>query len=364
MKSICLINDFAENTGAGKYGLKLYQHLAGKAEVDYYYLNFSNLSLDKKCAGGYVTVKEIKCKWLAGKFKPIFWRLLKGQLPPYALYHFLTPNISFLSGQGPSMVTCHDIAPLFMPVSLLEKIGRKYLYSGIKRSSCIITDSSSSRQDVIKAYGIKPEKIAVIPLGVDHDVFKPADKKNAREKLGLALNAKIILSVSLEMWRKNIPGAIKAFADLKRKHPEAVMIRTARLKASTKKLVDILGLNNSVIVMENINEVELALLYNAADVLFFPSFYEGFGLPPLEAMACGCPVVAANATSLPEVVGPAGLLVDPRDIKAMAAALEQVLYDGAVRDNLINSGLKWVKKYKWEDTAMQTLAVYEKQILK
>ncbi len=360
MKSICLINDFAENTGAGKYGLKLYQHLTGKAEIDYYYLNFNTLTLDKKCGDRYVIAKEIKHKWPAKKFKPIFWQLLKGQLPQYALYHFMTPNISFLSGQGPSIVTCHDIAPLFMPVSLLEKIGRRYLYSGIKRSSCIIADSASSRQDVIKAYGIKPEKIVVIALGVDHDIYRPMNKNEAREKLGLTANAKIILSVSLEMWRKNIPGAIKAFAELKKKHPEAVLIRTARLKASTKKLVDMLGLNDSVIVMEKINEDELSLLYNAADVLFFPSFYEGFGLPPLEAMACGCPVVAANVTSLPEVVGPAGLLVDPHDIKAMATALEQVLYDGAVRDNLIDSGLKWVKKFNWEDTAMQTLAIYKK----
>ena len=360
MKNICLINDFAENTGAGKYGLKLYQHLAGKADIDYYYLNFNSLTLDKKCGDKYVTVKEIRCKWLANKFKPIFWQLLKGHLPQYEIYHFMTPNISFLSGQGPSIVTCHDIAPLFMPVSLLEKIGRKYLYSGIKRSFYIITDSTSSRQDVMKAYNIKPENIAVIPLGVDHDVFKPINKKEARDKLGLAENAKIILSVSLEMWRKNIPGAIKAFAELKKKHPEAILIRTAGLKASTKKLVEILGLKNSVIVMEKINEDELALLYNAADVLFFPSFYEGFGLPPLEAMACGCPVVAANTTSLPEVVGPAGLLVDPHDIKAMEAALERALYDGAFRANLIDSGLKWVKKFNWEDTAMQTLAIYKK----
>ncbi len=126
-----------------------------------------------------------------------------------------------------------------------------------------------------------------------------------------------------------------------------------------KKLAS-LGITEDVIFLDHVSELELAYYYSSAQLLAYPSLYEGFGLPPLEAMACGCPVVTSNTSSLPEVVGEAGLMVNPYDIDSLAQAMRQVLTDSELRDNMVRKGLEQSKRFSWEKAAEQTLEVYKK----
>ena len=121
-----------------------------------------------------------------------------------------------------------------------------------------------------------------------------------------------------------------------------------------------LGLGSEVVFTGSVAKEELVYLYNLADLFVYPSLYEGFGYPPLEAMACGCPVVASNVTSIPEVVGEAAVLIDPYDVEGMANAIGRVLLDEQLRAELIKKGFKQVKKFSWEKTAKETLEVYKK----
>jgi len=121
-----------------------------------------------------------------------------------------------------------------------------------------------------------------------------------------------------------------------------------------------LGLTREVIFVDYITQLDLAYYYSSATLLAYPSLYEGFGLPPLEAMACGCPVVISNTSSLPEVVGEAGIMVNPYDTDSLAQAMRRVLTDDKLRDKMVRRGLEQAKKFSWEKTAEQTLEVYEK----
>jgi glycosyltransferase involved in cell wall biosynthesis len=185
------------------------------------------------------------------------------------------------------------------------------------------------------------------------------------EKRGIFSNEKCILYVGNEHPRKNVEGLVKAFYRLKKKYRRGLKIikvggscwfgARSRLNA----LVDALGLQRDLIFSEFASEEHLIALYNAADVFVFPSFYEGFGLPVLEAMACGCPVVASNTSSLPEVVGDAGILVNPYNINGLANAMYEVLANEGLREDLTKRGLARAKRFSWEKTARETLKVYQ-----
>lgn len=360
MTSICCLNDLPLHSGVGRYAMTVKRLLEKEYNIDYYYLDYHARSLVLYDDKGWQTVARTKAIPFIDN-KIWFWCRLRRKVPPgYDLYHFVNPNISFMVGKQPSVVTCEDLSAFYYQDFWAEKLWRRFLYSGLKRAGHIITISEWSKQDLIRLYGFPAERVSVTLLGVDTNVFRPRDKKKCREVLGLPRDGKIILNVATEKKRKNIPGLLEAFAMVCREVPQALLLRVGRPTSATKALIRKKQLSSKVRYFDDINEERLVSLYNAADVLAFPSFYEGFGLPVLEAMACGCPVVSSNASSLPEVVGEAGLLVDPHDIKAMAAALERVLYDRALKNNLIDSGLKWVKKFTWENTAEKTLAVYKK----
>jgi len=168
----------------------------------------------------------------------------------------------------------------------------------------------------------------------------------------------VVLHVALEHWRKNIPGLLRATAILKRTYPDILLIRVGTGRNSTLELIKSLDLTDNIRYVTANNENDLVRLYNAADVFTFPSFYEGFGLPVLEAMACGIPVVASNRTSIPEVVGEAGLLADPTNLSAMAQALKEVLSDRALAETLSDRGIQRAAIFTWDKTAAATGSIY------
>ena len=180
------------------------------------------------------------------------------------------------------------------------------------------------------------------------------------------LDESYILYVGSERRRKNLGRLFEAFAALKPELPELKLVkigsagRSKKFRDDTIKQLSSLGIAGDVIFVDHISELELAYYYSSATLLAYPSLYEGFGFPPLEAMACGCPVVTSNTSSLPEVVGEAGIMVDPYDTSSLVRAMRRVLTDSGLRNDMVRRGLEQAKKFSWERTAELTLQLYNK----
>jgi len=264
----------------------------------------------------------------------------------------------------PFIVTVHDLVRScfgFTKETITERILLKLDKRYIKRASHIIAVSHTTRNDLIKYLKIPDDRISVVYNGVDHNIFKPYDVK--------LLDKPYILYVGSERPRKNLGRLFEAFAKLKGEFPELKLVkigapgRSKKYREDTMNKLGSLGITREVIFVDHASELDLAHYYSSAALLAYPSFYEGFGFPPLEAMACGCPVVTSNTSSLPEVVGEAGIMVDPNDIDSLAGAMRHVLTDAKLRDSMIRKGLKQAKKFSWEETARQTQEIYNKVLV-
>jgi glycosyltransferase involved in cell wall biosynthesis len=232
------------------------------------------------------------------------------------------------------------------------------------KADAIITISNFSKAEISGALDYPAEKITAIYLGVDHHRYKPlhADE-GVRDKYRLPAGKKIVLYVGAEQPRKNIPTLIKAFAEVKKDREDIVFLKVGRpqwrnARRDLLALIEQLHIQNDVIFVDYVPEEDLPGIYNIADLFVFPSIYEGFGLPPLEAMACGCPAITSNAASLPEVVGEAGLMVEPHDVIGLANAMKEVLGSRQRREEMIAKGLKQAGKFNWERTARETEELY------
>ena len=266
-----------------------------------------------------------------------------------------------------SVVTVHDLSFLLFPQAF-NRANRLYLAAATRRAvgqaDAVIAVSASTRRDVVRLLGVPEEKVAVVPNGID-ETFRPITDTQRLEALRRerSLPQRMILSVGTLEPRKNAETLIRAYARLKKASAilhKLVLAgglgwRYERLFA----LVEELGLQDDVLFPGFVSYGELPLWYNAADLFVFPSLYEGFGLPPLEAMACGVPVIASNVSSLPEVVGDAGPLVDPLDVEGLAEAIAQVLGDGALRAEMRERGVARAEQFSWLEAARGTARVYE-----
>ncbi len=266
----------------------------------------------------------------------------------------------------PSVITIYDLSFLFFPEGF-RPLNRTYLslfttYSA-RRADRVIAISASTREDIVRHLGVEPGRVDVVYPGVD-DAFRPiADRGRLaafREKRGLP--ERIILFVGTIEPRKNVERLVRAYARLRRESdlPHKLVIGGAGgwLYEGVFAAVEELGLGDDVLFPGYIPRDELPLWYNAAGLFIYPSLYEGFGLPPLEAMACGTPVIASNTSSLPEVVGEAGLLVDPYDVEGMAEAMFKALTDEGLREEMRRRGLERAREFSWLKTARETVRVY------
>jgi glycosyltransferase involved in cell wall biosynthesis len=352
-------------TGIGYYIQELVQQfrrLAPEYEYVYYYGYFSKRILkDSKLVHGF---KDFLSKM------PLLRSSLRGFRGTVAKYHpaefdlYFEPNFIPLDIKAKRIVTTvHDFSfqlfPEAHPKDRVRYFAKNFLRN-IRRSTHIITDSACTKAEAMEILQVSAEMITPIHLGVDHDVFKIYDKdalESCRDEFGLP--EKFVLFVGAREPRKNLDRLVGAYAEL----PEQIQNEFNLVlvgprgwgkgdPSSRKKL------GNRVIVLDYVETQTLALIYNLASIFVYPSLYEGFGLPPLEAMACGCPVVVSRAASLPEVCADAAYYVDPKDTQSIAEGMYKVLFEEELRRSLIEKGKARAGRFTWERTARETLAVF------
>ena len=270
----------------------------------------------------------------------------------------------------PYIITVHDLIRYFDMdgeetfIRSPNRRDRRYLnldFEGIRKAMRIIAVSQSTKDDLMHCLGIPDERISVVYEGIDHSLFRPVSQR--------IYNRPYILFVGTEHPRKNFTTLLKAFSQLKSeprfKELKLVKVGSAGgqetdFRNQTVGVVESLNLSSEVIFTDFVPEADLPAYYSGAEVFVLPSLYEGFGFPVLEAMACGCPVVTSDTSSLPEVVGEAGIMVNPYDTDRLTQAMRQVLTDSELRNNMIRKGLEQSKRFSWEKAAKQTLEVYNK----
>ncbi len=266
-----------------------------------------------------------------------------------------------------SVVTIHDLVAYQYPDTIPWKYGvyMRWLIRRVARAaSRIITDSSSVGNSVCDILGAPAERVDVVPLGVAGRFRDPGSEAVAATARRLGLPRPYVLFVGNLEPRKNLPGLLRAFRIVRARHPDPVhLVVAGKLAWKSGPLRGELSapdLEGFVHVTGYVDPADLPALYAGAEVFAFPSFWEGFGLPVLEAMACGTPVVAADVASIPEVCGGASLLVDPRSPESIADAILSVLRDPARRADLVQRGRRRAAELPWERTAHATLASYRR----
>lgn len=265
----------------------------------------------------------------------------------------------------PVVLTCHDLIGMLFPQNL-PPIARFYwsrwLPLSVGFADAIIADSLATQRDIVRLLAIDPERIHVIHLGVDPR-FQPQERQEiARIRQRYQLPERFILFVGTLEPRKGIDTLIDALAALRQAQPELALVIAGKRGWYWEQLlqrIETQGLAAQVHVLDYVHEDDLVGLYAAAAVFALPSRYEGFGLPVLEAMACGAPVVTTNVSSLPEVTGEAGLMVAPNDVDALAAAIHVILDQPQLHAALRARGLERARGFSWARTAQATLQVYE-----
>ena len=274
----------------------------------------------------------------------------------HQLYHITNPALSWVVlKRRPSVVTVHDMVPFVQPRFLSDRLIRRSMRY-MAQADLLICVSEHTRREVLENMAVDEGRIRVVHNGVRHDLFYLRNKADARQALGLPHDATIVLHIGSEEPRKNIEALLTAFHQLMSRVARPLLLRVGESTPISAKHISSLGIQERVHYLSGLTDV--GAVYAAADVLCFPSTHEGFGFPPLEAMASGCPVVASNRSAIPEVVGEAGLLVNPDDPAALAKGMLQVMEDADLRNVLVRRGITRAAEFSWERCARETLEVY------
>ena len=351
-------------TGVEVYAAELIRHLAKLDHENEYILYFRT----KPQPWFYNLPPNFKVKLIPF---PKFWTQLRlsweMMMHPVDVLVILASALPLYHPKN-SVFTAHDIAYEFFPGAFTNFMRAYLIFStryAVSHAAKILAVSQATKNDLVKVYNTDPDKIAVTPLAYNVQVYRPMPYQEVQptlDRLGL-IYKKYILFVGTLQPRKNIEKLVDAFIKLKQESriEEKLVIAGGRgwLWEPIVKKIENVGMQDSIKLLGYVDDADLPALYNGAVLLTLPALYEGFGLPPLEAMACGIPTVVSNLSSLPEVAGDAGVLVDPKSADSIAEGLLKVLMDKNLQQDLSRKGLEQAKKFSWEDTAKKTLAVLE-----
>ena len=350
------VRDF--NVGLGRYARELIEAI-GRVDREHDYV---------------VLVPTADCAFTARPnmvYRPIripfFKRRVWEQVAPlaagaYDVLHF--PYDSCIAWKrGKFIATIHDLKPLVLNLdrprpSLNERLLSMVIGDRWTRLDHVVTDSLCSQRDILRLLPITEDRVTVVNPGVDTQWFAPA----ARRDEGAGARP-YVFCVAGDDPSKNVETLIDAFARLSqpvRERYDLVLAGDVRKRAGLSDRVARLGLTDRVLFPGPVSDERLLHLYRQARLFVFPSRYEGFGLPVLEAMACGCPVIASNASSLPEVVGDAGVLVEPDDVEGLSRELFSLLSDEGRWEDLRKRGLVRARQFSWDETARRMIEVYRR----
>lgn len=366
------------HTGVSRYTKQLLEALLRlDHKNNYEIVGFASV---KEPVKGFPLLPRANLRFKRIRFMPIevYQRLLRklGFAPPLDLMlgaspdWWLFPNFVRLPliRKKKSIVVVYDLS--FVKFAEFTSPGnREYLQrwvpKSITSSTVVVTISENSKREIVEQYGTNPDKIHVLYPAIDQKLFKESpqqiiDSTLARHKIGKDY---ILYSGTLEP-RKNIISVLTAYEKLPQKLRDqyglVLMGGRGWLDEQINQHITQLQNNNFNIKLTGyVPDSDLAPIYSGAKLLVYPPFYEGFGLPPLEAMACGTPVVTSNNSSLPEVVGDAGIMVDAKDTKALAEAIEKVISDPTLAAEMRSKGFIQAQKYSWETSAKKLLAIFE-----
>ncbi|MBW3537875.1 glycosyltransferase family 4 protein [Candidatus Parcubacteria bacterium] len=306
----------------------------------------------------------------------VYSRLHKKRLaPPVDLLLRSRPDIFFfphfvrypLALKEKSIIVIYDLSFIFQAKHSDQKNQwylSRFVPRSIKKADHIVTISQNSQQELVEHYAVSPKRITIINPAVDHGIYNP----RSRDEIGaiknkFGLSDKYVLYTGTLEPRKNIVGLLNAYAALPKLLQEGYALVLAGGKGwmdreILRRLKELEDLN--IFLTGYVPDEDLPALYSGASVFVYPSFYEGFGMPPLEAMACGVPVITSDNSSLPEVVGDAGIMIKAEDTKAITAAMERVLTHPKLAVGMRRKGLEQAKKFTWEGSARKLLKVLEK----
>jgi glycosyltransferase involved in cell wall biosynthesis len=270
-----------------------------------------------------------------------------------------------------SVITVHDLAFLLYPHFLTKESARYYghIDQAVRWTDHIIAVSANTKRDTIQHLGVPEDKISVV-YEAANPIFRPVDRAEAQAQVRArhGIDGPYILFVSTIEPRKNVPTLVQAVWKLRQSYKLDIQLVLAGGKGwlfeDAFAIVEQLKMEQQVHFVGRVPSEDLLHLYNAAELLAHPAFYEGFGLPPLEAMACGLPVIVSNVASLPEVVGEAGLLIDPHDVDELVVAMWRVLNDRRLHQEMRAKGLSQAARFSWDRAARETLAIYRRAVKK
>jgi len=280
------------------------------------------------------------------------------------IFHFSDPLL-FVDGPHKSIVTLHDLSVLHNSDWAREDtvdFYKKNIKNILNKANGIIAVSNFTKNDAVETLNINEKKITVVYEGADRRFYPDLDKVRLKEKFNLE---NYILYVGALIPRKNIVVLLRAYSKLNvelRKKYNLVLVgapKDINFFYRLEEIIEELGINNQVRRFDRVTNKDLPKIYSGAKFFIYPSFFEGFGLPILESLSCGVPAITSNSSSLPEVVGSAGILIDPRNIQEMKSAIERMLSDNKFYQNVKDKCLYQASKFNWQKTAKETIAVYE-----
>lgn len=370
-----------EKTGIGYYTEGLVEHIIEQNAEDQFYINvfsFKQNRIKEKILEKYQkkNTKIQICKWFPLRLYKMIWNIIP---IPYWLFfkkkmdltHFFNFYIPpFVKGKR--VCTIHDMTIKAYPktVRIENRIMMMLnLKKTCKRADRIITSSEFSKKEIVKYMDVNPDKISVLYSGVNLDLYKPCKNlekiKKVRDKYSIP--DKYYLYLGTLEPRKNIERLIMGYGILKskkeKKIPKLVIAgKKGWMYEDIFKLVKEKELLDDIIFTGYVTQAEAPILMSGAVAFVFPSLYEGFGMPPLEAMACGTPVITSNCASLPEVVGNDGILVDPYSVEEISNALEEIYIDSEKAKKMSIMGIERAKKFSWDILSEKLYEIYEQTI--